>query len=378
MEALNEAGYQVTVICPRHKGQARFEVVGNVRVYRFPAPLTGTRALNYLFEFAYTTIAITVLTLWVWIRHGMDILHIFNPPDSLFIAALLPKLAGKTVLYDLRDPAPELFLSKFQTGNHTFYRILVWLERMSCFIADHVIVVNESCRQIVIRRDRVPAERVSVVRQGPDPNRIKAGQTDPELRRRAKTIIAYLGLISRQDGVDHLLRALSYLDRRFYYRDWLCVIIGHSEKPEELEAMTRELGISQRTWLTGYLPDEKWVPLLSTSDLGVEPAPANPINNISTMNKLMDFMALGIPSVAYDLPEHRVTAGEAALYASPNDESDLAFQIARLAKDPELRARMGVIGRQRIEQSFAWPFQKRRLLAIYEGLDNPKMSRPRT
>jgi glycosyltransferase involved in cell wall biosynthesis len=365
MEALSEAGNQVTVISPRLKGQARYEIVNNVRVYRFFIPLTGTRAINFLFEFLYATIALTILTLWVWLRHGMDVLHIYNPPDTLFVAALLPKLARKIILYDLRDFAPELYLSKFETGIHAFYGSLIRLERLSCCFADHIVVVNESYRQIVIKRDRIPAVRVSVVRQGPDSNRIKPGQIDSELRSRAKIIIAYLGMISSQDGVDHLLRALSYLDQRFCHKDWLCIIIGGADKPGELEKLACELGIRERTWFTGLLPDEKWIPILSTADIGVEPAPANPLNDVSTMNKLMDYMVLGIPSVAYNLPEHRVTAGESARYAKPNDEIDFACQIARLIEDPDMRGRMGRIGRQRIEQELAWSFQKQRLLNIY-------------
>jgi glycosyltransferase involved in cell wall biosynthesis len=305
----------------------------------------------------------------------MDILHIYNPPDTLFVAALLPKLAGKTILYDLRDLAPELYLSKFQDGNHVFYSTLVWLEHLSCFFANHVITVNESYRQIVINRDRKPAAMVSIVRQGPDLNRLKYRQPDPELRSRAKIIIAYLGYISSQDGVDHLLRALYYLDRNFSYKDWLCVIIGPGDKLEELEKLACNLGIRERIWLTDYLPQEKWIPILSTADIGVEPAPTNPLNSVSTMNKLMDYMAQGIPSVAYNLPEHRVTAGESARYAKPDDEIDFASQIARLVEDSDLRTRMGLLGRQRIEQELAWSFQKQRLLDIYARIAINKLTR---
>jgi glycosyltransferase involved in cell wall biosynthesis len=368
MEALSEAGYQVTVICPRSKGEAGYEVVNNVRVYRFFIPFIGTRSINYICEFFYSTIVLSILAIWVWLRHGLDVMHIYNPPDCLFVAALLPKLAGKTILYDLRDLAPELYLSKFKTGPRAFYSILIWLERLSCRIADHIVVVNESYRQIVLERDRIPAARVSVVRQGPDLNRFKLGQIDLELRNRAKIIITYLGQISSQDGVDHLLRALYYLDQRFGYKDWLCVIIGRADDPEELEKLACKLGISDRTWLTGWLPSEKWIPILSTADIGVEPAPENPLNNVSTMNKLMDYMASGKPSVAYDLPEHHVTAGGSALYAIPDDEIDMARQIATLIEDPGLRARMGVIGRQRVEQGLAWSYQKEHLLALYKLL----------
>ena len=365
MQALSEAGYQVTVICPRAKGQLSYEMVNNVRVYRIKLPMVGTRAINYFIEYIYATIAFTFLTLWVWIRHGMDVLHIFNPPDSLFIPGLLPKLAGKKIVYDLRDLSPELYLSKFKAGPRICYSILVWLERMACKLADYIIVVNEPYRQLVLTRDGIPESRVSIIRQGPDLSSFVPGQTDPDLRARAKIILTYLGQISSQDGVEHLIRALHHLDHDFGYTDWLCVIIGRSDTPGMLEELADKLGVSDRIDWTGYLPNEKWIPILQTADIGVEPSPVNPLNTVSTMNKLMDYMAAGEPSVAYDLAEHHVSAGDSALYAIPDDEIDLARQMHRLIKDPELRASMGQVGRRRIEQWLGWAYQKEKLLAVY-------------
>jgi glycosyltransferase involved in cell wall biosynthesis len=358
----------MTVICPRRQGESWHESINGVRIYRFPVPAGGTTVVSYLAEFFSATLVITLLILWVWVRHGLDVLLMYNPPDSLFIAGLLPKLTGKTIVYDFRDLAPELYESKFESVNSVLYRLLLWLERCSCCLANHVTVVNESYRRIVMERDRVPPEQVSVIRQGPDLNRVRLTAPESDLRARAKTIIAYLGQMAKQDGIDHLLRALHHLDRRFGHKDWFCVLIGQADEPRALEELAAELGIGDRTWFTGYMPSEQWVPILSTADICVEPCPANPLNNISTMNKLMDYMALAKPIVAYDLTEHRVTADESALYAQSDDEVDMARQFARLIEEPELRTRLGAIGCERVKQHLAWHHQRKRLLNVYNDL----------
>ncbi len=368
MEALAGAGHQVAVICPHRRGQPWHETINGVRIYRFPLPVYGTRVASYLLEFLQATLLMTLLTLWVWLREGLDVVHFYNPPDCLFVAALLPKLAGKTIVMDVRDLAPELYKSKYEPGSRVLHGILVWLERAACRTSNHVIVVNQSYRRVVIERDGVRPDQVSVVRQGPDLSHVHLAEPDPELRARAGTIFAYLGKMATQDGVDHLLRALSHLDRNLGYKDWLCVLIGEADDKVGLQQLAAELGVGDRTWFTGYLPYDRWVPILSTADIGVEPAPANPLNNISTMNKLMDYMALGKPSVAYDLAEHRVTSQDAAAYARPNDELDFARQMAALIDDPERRQKMGQIGRKRVETELAWSYQKEHLLAAYGAL----------
>lgn len=367
MEALAAAGYHVTVIALHRRGQPWREMVNRVRVYRFPLP-RGTSAAAYALEFLCATLAMTLLTFWVWLRHGLDVLHVYNPPDCLFVAALLPRLAGKTVIYDLRDLSPELYLAKFEHGGSFLYKLLVRLEGVSCRLADRIVTVNESYRQVIMDRHQVRAEKVSIVRQGPDPAQIQPAEPDLALRQRADIIIAYLGTISNIDGIDHLFRALHHLDHHFGHKDWLCVLVGPSDDPKEFQALAGELGIDDRTWFTGYMPNEQWIRVVSTAHIGVEPEPLNSLTDISTCNKLMDYMALGLPSVAYDLHENHVTAGEAALYAQPNDEMDMARQFAALIENPALRSRLGAIGRKRIEDHLAWEHQKERLLGVYAGL----------
>lgn len=365
---LAEANYQITVISPRHSGQPLREIINGVQIYRFPELVSGRTTIGYLLEFSYAMLVMTLLTLWVWARHGLDVLELFCPPDSLFVAALLPKLAGKTIVCDMRDLGPELYASKTERNEGALYRLLLVLERCACQLADHVIAVNESYRRVIIERDRIPTERVSVVRRGPELNRVQLKPTDPNLRARAKTIIAYLGNMAKQDGVDHLLQALRHLDQDFGHHDWFCVLIGRADDPQTLAELTVELGIRDRTWFTGQIPDEEMLSLLSTADICVDPDPANPLNNISTMIKMMEYMALAKPVVAYDLVEHRVTAGEAALYARPNDAVDLARQLARLIEAPDLLAQLGAIGRMRIEQHLSWDHQRGHLLAIFGRL----------
>jgi len=367
-EALADIGYQTVVICPRGKGHSWRETINRVRAYRFPMPAGGKTPLSYLAEFCVATAFMTVLTLWVWICHGMDLLLMYNPPDSLFVAGLLPKLAGKTIVYDLRDLSPELYESKFEHTNNGLHRLLLWLEGCSCRLADHVVVVNESYRQMVIQRDGIPPERVTVIRQGPNLNNIRLTAPDPNLRVRAKTIIAYLGSMAKGRGAEYLLGALPHLEKRFGHSDWFCVLVGREDASQDLGNLATELGIGDRTWFTGFLPLEQWVPLLSTADVCVDPGPANPVNNLSTTNKMMDYMALGKPMVVFDLPERRITAGESALYARPNEVADLARQLARLIEEPELRTRLGTTGRERVEHHLAWEHQKRRLLTLYNEL----------
>lgn len=368
IEALTAAGFQVTVISLRGKGQSSYEMVNGVRVYRFSLPRYGNKAIGYFLEFLHATLVMSLLTLWVWFRHGLDVLHVYNPPDTLFIAALLPKLAGKTILFDLRDLSPELYVSKYGHYNRVLYSLLLLFELQTCRLADHVITTNETYRRIILERDHLPSSLVSVVRIGPDLARGYTVEPDPTLRSRARTIIGYLGSMAQEDGIDHLLQALQYLDQKLGYHDWYCVLIGPADDPEGLRQMAHNLGVWDRVCFTGYLPFAQWISTLSAADICIEPAPSNPVNNISTTNKLMDYMALGKPVVGYGLKEQRVTAGEAALYAKPNDPIDMATQIALLIENPELRVRMGAIGRKRIEEQLAWQHQKERLLSICESL----------
>jgi glycosyltransferase involved in cell wall biosynthesis len=365
-EALVSQGYRVAVISPGEPGKPRYEIINGVSVYHFPLTFGGKTIFSYLQEFILATLQLFFMTLWVWVHHGMDLLLLYNPPDSLFIAAILPKLAGKKIIFDVRDLSPELYESKFGASRPFLTRLLKWQEHQSCRIADYITTVNESYKRILVERNHYPADKITLIRQGPDLNTVTLRAPDPEARARAGTLVAYLGNMSRERGTAHLLRAMHHLECDLGYTDWCCVLIGSPTPSQKLEELAQELGIRERVWFTGFLPSEKWVPILSAVDICVDPGPVNAINKISTTNKMMDYMALGKPVVCFDMPERRYTGENTVLYARENDELDLARQIACLIDNPQLRVRLGVLGRERIEKKLAWSYQRERLISLYQ------------
>lgn len=366
---LADAGYQVSVICQRGVNQPWRENVQGVFVFRYPAPPQAQSSLGYILEYTYSFVAIFVTSLFVWAHRGFDIIHTANPPDTAVLIALFYRLFGKRFVFDHHDLAPEMYLVRSNhQGSRLVYRSLIWLERMSFRFADHVIATNQSYKNVAMQRGHVPEERITVVRNGPALERLKLVQPDPDLKRRGAVIIGYIGVMGLQDGLDYLLRALQKLLTVLGRDDFFCIIIGKGSALAGLKALATQLGLDQHVWFTGFIPDADVLRYLSTIDIGVDPDPSNSFNDRCTMIKMMEYMALSKPIVAFDLPEHRVTAGEAALYALPNDEMDFARQLAALMDDPERRKRMGEIGRERVENELAWPYQEKHLLDAYRSM----------
>jgi len=367
--ALVSAGYKVSVICPAGPQQPWHELLDGVHVHRFPSPPAGGSLLGYLLEYGYSMVAMFVLSLVVLFSEGFDVVHAHCPPDtSVFIAALY-KLFGKRFVFDHHDLAPEMYYARFRDGgSRLVYHALVLLEKLSCRLADCVIATNESYKAVEMERGRVPAERIYVVRNGPNLERLQPVEPTPALRQRANTILGYVGHMGPQDGVDYLLRVLYHLVYDLDRHDVFCVIVGNGDMLPELKALAKELHIEEYVWFTGWIPDEDLIRYLSTADICIDPDPSNPFTDRSTMVKMMEYMALGKPIVAFDLPEHRVTAQDAAVYARPNDELDFAQQIASLMDDPQRRKKMGEKGRKRVEKELAWPHQEKFLLEAYESL----------
>jgi glycosyltransferase involved in cell wall biosynthesis len=365
--ALVEAGFRVTVISPRAADQPRREVVDGVQLVRFPPPPPARGTLAYGIEFSYVTLAMAVYLLDVWLRQGFDVLHVHNPPDTLVLAGLLPKALGKKLVFDHHDLAPELYGAKYDDPSPLIVRVLRGFERLSSRLADRVITVNESYRRITVERNGVDPEHVVVVRNGPPLAQLEPAEPDEALRAKAGTLIGYLGLIARQDGVDHLLRALHHLEHDLGVDDWHAVIIGRAEEPGPLEQLAEELGVARKITWTGFQPEEVWRRLLSSVDICSVPDPSNGLNDHSTVIKTMEYMALGKPVVAYDLAEHRVSAGDAALYAEVNDPLEMARAFARLAGDAQLRACLGAAGRRRVRDGLAWEFSAERLVELYRS-----------
>lgn len=370
--SLVQAGFEVSVIAPGKRAVPRYENVNGVHVYRFLAPPPGNSLGGYVLEYGWSLLCSFFLTLWIFSRRGIDVIHAHNPPDLFVLIALVFKIFGKKFVFDHHDLSPEMYQSRFRDGgNPIVFRTLVWFEKLSCRLANQIISTNNSYRQTAIQRSRVSADKITIVRNGPDLKRVKPVPPDPELRQKASTIIGFVGIMGQQDGVDYFLRALEYLISQQGRKDVFAVIIGKGDAVRDLKKLTTELGLDRHVWFTGRISDEEMLRYLSTADICVDPDPYDPFNDRSTMIKMMDYMALAKPIVAFDLTEHRASAEDAALYARRNNIQDFARNIEILIDNPELREKMGRHGRQRIEDQLAWHHQEENLLKVYAQLGYP-------
>ena len=368
--ALVSAGYKVSVICVRLQQRPWREMVGGVHVYRFPAPPGGDSFLGYILEYGYAMLVIFALSLLVLVREGFDVVHAHCPPDTFALFGAFYKVLGKRFVFDHHDLGPEMYYyARFKEGgNRRVYDALVAFERLSCRLADRVIATNDSFKAMEMERGGVHEDRITVVRNGPDMEMLEPIEPDPDLRKRAGALLGYVGAIGPQDGLDYLLRALHHLIYDLDRRDVFCVIMGDGDALLGLKPLAEELEVDEYVWLTGRVSPETRNHYLAATDICVDPDPSNPSNDRCTMIKMMEYMALGKPIVAFDLPEHRVTAQDAAVYARANDELDFARQISMLMDAPARRQHMGRIGRKRIKEGLAWPYQAEHLVAAYKAL----------
>lgn len=366
-ETLHREGYRVTVVSPKAEPkQPSRVIVDGVTVYQFPAAESAGGFVGYVWEYAYSTMAMFFLSLMVWVREGFDVVHAHNPPDTLFLIAAFYKLFGKRFIFDHHDVAPEMYDARY--GGHAkpiVRRLLRLFERLSLRTADHVVATNESHRKIALRRG-VTADAVTIVRNGPESDKLQPTDPDLDLRRKAGTIIAYVGIMGPQDGIDYLLRSIRHLVDDLGRTDMFCAIFGRGDAVPDLEKLAVSLGIADKVWFAGWVSLDDLPRYLSAADICVDPDPSNPYNDLCTMIKMMEYMVMAKPIVAFDLPEHRVSASDAALYAEANDELDFACKIAELMDDPERRRRMGDIGRDRVLAGLSWEHQQANLLAAYE------------
>lgn len=365
-------GHSVTVICRRAAGQPWHEITDGVAVYRYPAPRDGDGLLGYLWEYAWSMCAIAVMSTLVVVRHGFDVVHAHNPPDLLCLIALPYKLLGKKFVFDHHDLAPEMYRVRFPSGgNRLVRRILEMFERLSCRMADHVIATNESYKRRDSQRHALSEHRITVVRNGPELSRFSPSRATSDAAARVvrNDTLVYVGAMSYQDGVEYLLRAVKHLVHTLNRREVKCVLVGDGSEKNHLMHLVETFKLAGHVEFTGFVEPHEVPQFLGAAALGLAPEPANDYNNRSTMIKVMEYMAMALPVVAFDLPETRVTAGDAALYARPNDERDFAAKIVQLLDDPGLRSQLGSIGRHRIETKWAWPIQGEELLRMYAGLN---------
>ncbi len=361
--ALAEAGWETTIVCAAaDRDQAATETLDGIEIHRYRLRPAGG-ALGYPREYAVALWRISRLVRRLQRERPFDVVHAANPPDFLLFAALSARRRGARFVFDHHDLTPELFRTRFgRTG--LVHRILRAIERRAMRSADAVISTNDSYRRIAIERGGVAAEGVFVVRNGPDLERFRPVPPDPTLRRGRAHLLAYLGMMGPQDGIDHALRALAAL-RDLRGEDWHAVFVGEGEVRAEMEGLSAELGISGAVEFAGWCGDEEIRRILSSADVGIEPDPPGPLNDASTMIKVAEYMAMGCPVAAYDLPETRVTAGPAAAYAPTPTPEALARCLHELLEDPQRRRQMGESGRERVA-GLSWQESTPSLLAAYE------------
>jgi glycosyltransferase involved in cell wall biosynthesis len=363
--ALTANGYEVTIICPRGRGfEKPHEVLDGIDIYRHALPVEADSAAGYAIEYTVSLALEFWLALRVALTRGFDIIHACNPPDTIFVIGRFFKLFGKRFIFDHHDINPELYEAKFARQD-VWYRMLRRLERWTFATADASIATNESYRQIAIARGGMDPDRVFVVRSGVDLSRVRHVPPADELRRGRRYLVGYVGVIGKQEGLDLLLQSIAYLRHERGRDDTHYTIVGHGTEVPALVAMSRHLRIDDCVEFTGRVPDDELWRILGTADVCVSPDRANAMNDKSTMNKVLEYMALSKPIVQYELTEGRYSAGEASLYAAANDTRDFADKLAALLDDPERRRRMGEIGRARVEAELGWHHQVPKLLQAY-------------
>jgi glycosyltransferase involved in cell wall biosynthesis len=367
---LAAAGYRVSVICPVGRdAEERHVVLDDVHVYRHPMPLEANGALGYALEYGSALFHEFRLAWRVWRERGFDVIQGCNPPDLIFLVALPFKwLFGTRFVFDHHDVNPELFEAKFGKRG-LLWRVVVLWERLTFHFADRSIATNESYRRIALTRGRMAPEKVTVVRSGPKLERMRIMEPDPALRNGRRHLVGYVGVIGKQEGIGYLLKAARLL--RDQGVDVLFRLCGDGPEVPALLVERDRLGMAEDVIFEGRVPDDRLLAVLNSADVLVNADEANPMNDLSTMNKILEYMALAKPIVQFDLTEGRFSAGEASLYAKANDVEDFARCIASLLEDPARRAEMGAFGRRRLVEHLSWDHEAPKYLAVYRDLIGP-------
>jgi Glycosyltransferase len=367
--SLRRAGFSVTIICPRSKAYGKFyERLEGVHIYRYPLVIESSDSvLGYFLEFTYCWIATFFLALAAYLRCPFQAIHASNPPDTYFALALLFRPLGVKFVFDHHDLCPELYVAKGHPRQGLVYYLLLFFERLTFRTADIVISVNGSYRELARTRGLVPENKIVVVRSGPQLGWAQIRTGDIDLKRGRKFLVAFLGQIGKQDGIDYLLYAIRVYRRR-YGNDTRFVIIGDGPHLRSMQHLAADLTITDAVEFLGCLSDEQLFLYLSNADLCVDPAPCNSFNDCSTMNKIVEYMSFGKPIVAFDLIEHRRSALDAAHYVRPNDVNNFAEGIHDLLENETRRQEMADFGKKRFQEALAWELTEATLVRAYQEL----------
>jgi glycosyltransferase involved in cell wall biosynthesis len=368
--ALHEGGYQVSIISP--KGTTGFResyiCIDGIHIYRYSIPAIGSKYAAFIVEYGIALLMTFLLSIKVLFRHGFDVIHAANPPDLFFMIGLFYRPFGKKFIFDQHDLAPEMFLVKFKDRMRVLHKLLKLFARWSYRTATLIITTNESQKKVATTLGDCVPGKVFVVRNGPDMESFKPVTAEPELKRGRRFLLAYEGVMAIQDGVEYTLYALHELVYKRGRKDVSLVLMGDGECASLLRSLSQRLNLDEYVNFTGWIDKEEILRYLTAADIGLSPDPQNGLNEYSTMIKTMEYMAMRKPVVAFDLPETRFSAQEAALYAVPNSVEDFVNQIENLLDDEELRCKMGAFAQGRIVEALSWEHSKKNLVQAYEAL----------
>ena len=375
--ALRDAGYTVSVICPKMGLYTKkYEVLEGIHIFRHPMPFEADGALGYALEYSWALAWEFALAWKVLFKVGFDAIQACNPPDTIFLlGGFFKYLMGKPFIFDHHDINPELYEAKFGRKG-AFWKLFNVLERATFRTADVSIATNATFKQIAMERGGMREDQVYIVRSIPDLSRFRRIAPDMSLKNGRKHLIGYVGIMGAQDGVDLLIDAMDDIVNRQGRHDIQCAIVGSGTELDALKAQVSRLRLDDYVTFTGFMTGEPLLRAFSTFDIGAIPDPKNVYNDKISMNKVFEYMSLGIPFVQFDLIEGRKAAGDAALYAGNNAPHDLAAQMGRLLDDPVLHARLAKVGQERARTQLNWDIERARLLAAYEHALGAKAEAP--
>jgi glycosyltransferase involved in cell wall biosynthesis len=366
VQSLLAAGWKVSFICRRDLGNEPFRSIEGLDLYEYRPPTESPRRMSYVYEYAYSLLAAARLTITAHFKGGFDVIQAGDPPDIHFLLALPFKLLGRSFVIDQRDLSPELYTTRYGQSTGLLLRILQALERASWRTADHVLCISRSHRRAISERGGVPGTSITIVGNGPLLAKTKPRAAQPELRKGRNFLVCWIGVMGAQDRVDLALHAVHHLVYQLGRTDCHFVFIGDGEVLPEMRRLAGQLEITDWVTFTGWLEQDACFAHLSTADLGLEPT----MQDIATV-KCLEYMAFGVPIVAFDLEEIRAPAGRAAVYVSPGDVPAFALAISQLLDDPARRAEMGRLARRQVEETHAWDRQEEAFLRIYDNLLSP-------
>lgn len=363
---LIENGASVSVICPKMKGYEKsYEVLNGIQIYRHPHPVEAHGTIGYILEYSIALFYEFILSWKVFFKKRFHVIHGCNPPDLIFLVAIWFKPFGVKFLFDHHDINPELYMAKYNKRGF-FYKLILLCERLTFCLADYCIATNESYKEIAIRRGKMSVEKIQVVRSGPKLDRLKLLPRDPQYFKGRKYLVGYVGVIGDQESLELLLESAKYIIEK--RNDVQFAIIGEGTSLKKLKELSLKLGLDDYVDFYGRVSDEMLLSILNSADVCVNPDKPTEMNNLSTMNKIMEYMALKKPIVQFDLKEGRFTAQEASLYAKGGDTVDFANKIMYLIDHPEQREKMGSFAYERVVNVLSWEYESIKLLNFYKTI----------